>query len=323
VAATDQPIAQPFDFLSEQLHTKQRGLWAQAWQRLLRNRLAVAAGVILLVIAAVSFAADVSRTVQRYDPTVPDFQATEQNPSWDHWLGTDTLGRDLWSRLLQGTLFSLKIGIGTQVIVLLIGVTIGMAAALAGRLSDTVLMWITDLAYAFPDLLAIILLRQVLLGRNWPVIGEGDPQIPGLNGVLLVTIIAISFVSWTTVARLVRGQMLSIKEQDYVTAARAMGASPWRVVRVHMLPNTLSAVIVSATFGIPLAIFAEATLGFIGLGVPPPNASLGSLIGAGLDSIQVHPVQLVWPTLMVATLMLCFTFLGDGLRDALDPRTRR
>jgi oligopeptide transport system permease protein len=323
VAATDQPIAQPFDFLSEQLHTKQRGLWAQAWQRLLRNRLAVGAGVILLVIAAVSFAADVSRTVQRYDPTVPDFQATEQNPSWDHWLGTDTLGRDLWSRLLQGTLFSLKIGIGTQVIVLLIGVTIGMAAALAGRLSDTVLMWITDLAYAFPDLLAIILLRQVLLGRNWPIIGEGDPQIPGLNGVLLVTIIAISFVSWTTVARLVRGQMLSIKEQDYVTAARAMGASPWRVVRVHMLPNTLSAVIVSATFGIPLAIFAEATLGFIGLGVPPPNASLGSLIGAGLDSIQVHPVQLVWPTLMVATLMLCFTFLGDGLRDALDPRTRR
>jgi oligopeptide transport system permease protein len=323
VAATDQPIAQPFDFLSEQLHTKQRGLWAQAWQRLLRNRLAVAAGVILLVIAAVSFAADVSRTVQRYDPTVPDFQATEQNPSWDHWLGTDTLGRDLWSRLLQGTLFSLKIGIGTQVIVLLIGVTIGMAAALAGRLSDTVLMWVTDLAYAFPDLLAIILLRQVLLGRNWPIIGEGDPQIPGLNGVLLVTIIAISFVSWTTVARLVRGQMLSIKEQDYVTAARAMGASPWRVVRVHMLPNTLSAVIVSATFGIPLAIFAEATLGFIGLGVPPPNASLGSLIGAGLDSIQVHPVQLVWPTLMVATLMLCFTFLGDGLRDALDPRTRR
>jgi oligopeptide transport system permease protein len=322
VAATDQPIAQPYDFLEQQLHTKQRGLWAQAWQRLLRNRLAVAAGVILLVILTVSLAADFSRTVQRYDPTVPDFQATEQNPSRDHWLGTDTLGRDLWARLLQGTLFSLKIGLGTQVIVLLIGVTIGMAAALAGRYSDTILMWLTDLAYAFPDLLAIILLRQVLLGRDWPIIGEGDPQIPGFNGVLLVTVIAISFVSWTTVARLVRGQMLSIKEQDYVAAARAMGASPWRVVRVHMLPNTLSAVIVSATFGIPLAIFAEATLGFIGLGVPPPNASLGSLIGSGLDSIQVHPVQLIWPTLMVATLMLCFTFLGDGLRDALDPRTR-
>lgn len=322
MAATEQPIAQPFDFMEEHLHTRQRGLWAQAWQRLLRNRLAVIAGVILLVIAALSLAGDLSSTVQRYDPAVPDFRATEQNPSWDHWLGTDTLGRDLWARLLQGTLFSLKIGLGTQVIVLLIGITIGMAAALAGRTSDTALMWLTDLAYAFPDLLAIILLRQVLLGRDWPIIGEGDPQLPGFNGVLLVTVIAISFVSWTTVARLVRGQMLSIKEQDYVTAARAMGASPWRIVRVHMLPNTLSAVIVSATFGIPLAIFAEATLGFIGLGVPPPNASLGSLIGSGLDSIQVHPVQLVWPTSMVAVLMLCFTFLGDGLRDALDPRTR-
>ncbi len=322
MAATDQPIAQPYDFLSEQLASKQRGLWSQAWQRLLRNRLAVIAGAILLVIGTVALAADVSDTVRRYDPTVPDFQATEQNPSWDHWLGTDTLGRDLWARVLQGTLFSLKIGLVTQLIVLLIGVTVGMAAALAGRTSDTLLMWLTDLAYAFPDLLAIILFRQVLLGRDWPIIGSGDPQIPGFNGVLLVTVLAISFVSWTTVARLVRGQMLSINQQDYVTAARALGASPWRIVRVHMLPNTLSAVIVSATFGIPLAIFAEATLGFIGLGVPPPNASLGSLIGSGLDSIQVHPVQLLWPTLMVATLMLCFTFLGDGLRDALDPRTR-
>uniref|UniRef100_UPI002ADE5A97 ABC transporter permease n=1 Tax=Tepidiforma sp. TaxID=2682230 RepID=UPI002ADE5A97 len=292
MATSDQTIAQPFDFLSQTLHTKQRGLWAQAWQRLLRNRLAVASGVILLVILAVSLAADFSDTVQRYDPAVPDFQATEQNPSRDHWLGTDTLGRDLWARLLQGTLFSLKIGLGTQLIILVIGLTIGMLAALAGRVSDTILMWVTDLAYAFPDLLAIILLRQVLLGRDWPIIGEGDPQIPGFNGVLLVTIIAISFVSWTTLARLVRGQMLSIKEQDYVTAARAMGAGPWRIVRVHMLPNTLSAVIVSATFGIPLAIFAEATLGFIGLGVPPPDASLGSLIGAGLDTIQVHQVQL-------------------------------
>lgn len=323
MATSDQTIAQPFDFLSDTLHTRQRGLWAQAWQRLLRNRLAVASGIVLFLILGVSLAADLSDTVRRYDPTVTDFQATEQNPSWDHWLGTDTLGRDLWARVLQGTLFSLKIGLGTQVIVLAIGLTVGMLAALAGRFSDTILMWLTDLAYAFPDLLAIILLRQVLLGRDWPIIGEGDPQIPGFNGVLLVTIIAISFVSWTTLARLVRGQMLSIKEQDYVTAARAMGAGPWRIVRVHMLPNTLSAVIVCATFGIPLAIFAEATLGFIGLGVPPPDASLGSLIGAGLDTIQVHQVQLIWPTLMVALLMLCFTFLGDGLRDALDPRTRR
>lgn len=323
MSASEQSLVQPFDFAAEVLHTKQRGLWAQAWQRLLHNRLAVVSGVILLAILTISILAELIPAVQLHDPAVPDFALIEQNPSWEHPLGTDGLGRDLYARMTQATLFSLKIGIGTQLVILLIGVTIGMSAALAGRFSDTVLMWITDLAFAFPDLLAIILLRQVLFGRDWPIIGTGDPQIPGFPSSLLVTIMAISFVGWTTVARLVRGQMLSIKEQDYITAARAIGASPWRIVRVHMLPNTLSAVIVAATFGIPLAIFAEATLGFIGLGVPPPDASLGSLINSGLDSIQTHNIQLVWPTIMVALLMLCFTFLGDGLRDALDPRTRK
>lgn len=323
MSASEQSLVQPFDFAAEALHTKQRGLWAQAWQRLLHNRLAVVSGVILLAILTISVLAELIPAVQLHDPAVPDFALIEQNPSWEHPLGTDGLGRDLYARMTQATLFSLKIGIGTQLVILLIGVTIGMSAALAGRFSDTVLMWITDLAFAFPDLLAIILLRQVLFGRDWPIIGTGDPQIPGFPSSLLVTIMAISFVGWTTVARLVRGQMLSIKEQDYITAARAIGASPWRIVRVHMLPNTLSAVIVAATFGIPLAIFAEATLGFIGLGVPPPDASLGSLINSGLDSIQTHNIQLVWPTIMVALLMLCFTFLGDGLRDALDPRTRK
>ncbi len=323
MSTPDAALSQPFDFSKDSLHTKQRGLWSQAWHRLLKNKLAVISGVILLVLMSVSFLADFVPAVSRHDPAVQDYGVIEQSPSLEHPLGTDQLGRDLWARLMQGTLFSLKIGIGTQIVVLLIGITVGMGAALAGRWSDTVLMWITDLAFAFPDLLAIILLRQVLYGRDWPIIGSGSPQIPGIVNVLLVTILAISFVAWTTVARLVRGQMLSIKELDYVLAARAMGASPWRIVRSHMLPNTLSVVIVSATFGIPLAIFAEATLGFIGLGVPPPNASLGSLIDSGRSSIQTHNIELIWPTAMVALLMLCFTFLGDGLRDALDPRTRR
>lgn len=321
--AVQESVVQPFDFTKDVIHTKQRGLWNQAWHRLLHNKLAVIAGAILLVIFTVSFLADFVPAVSRHDPSLQDYGVLEQGPSLDHPLGTDQLGRDLWARMMQGTLFSLKIGLGTQLVVLLIGISVGMAAALAGRFSDTALMWITDLAFAFPDLLAIILLRQVLYGRNWPVIGSGDPQIPGVGNVLLVTILAISFVGWTTVARLVRGQMLSIKEQDYIMAARAMGASPWRVVRAHMLPNTLSSVIVAVTFGIPLAIFAEATLGFIGLGVPPPDASLGSLIDSGRDSIQTHNIELIWPTVMVAVLMLCFTFLGDGLRDALDPRTRK
>jgi len=323
MTTTEPEVTQPIHFSDTYIGARQRGLWGQAFDRLIRNRLALASAVILIVILAVSLLAEVSMTVQRHDPATPDFSASELGPSSEHWLGTDKLGRDLWARLLQGTLFSLKVGIGTQLIVLVVGMTIGMLSALAGRITDTLLMWFTDLAFAFPDLLAIILLRQVLLGRDWPVIGSGDPQIPGFGNVLLVTIMAISLVGWTTVARLVRGQMLSINQHDYVLAARAIGASPWRLVRVHMLPNTLSSVIVSATFGIPLAIFAEATLGFIGLGVPPPEASLGSLIGSGLDSIQTHNIELVWPAAMVALLMLCFTFLGDGLRDALDPRTRK
>lgn len=321
--AANSTIAQPFDFLREDLQTKQRGLWEQAFRRLVRNRLAIISLFILALIAVVSLLASFVPAVAHHPPGTQDYGALETSPSTAFWLGTDGLGRDLWSRLLEGTLFSLKIGILAQVVILSIGITIGMLAALGGRWSDTLLMWFTDLAYAFPDLLAIILFRQILLGREWPVIGEGNPQIPGFPGVLLVTILAISFVSWVTVSRLVRGQMLSIKETDYVLAARASGASPLRVVAVHMLPNTLGAIIVAVTFGIPLAIFAEAALGFIGLGVPPPAASLGTLISDGLDHIQTNPIEILWPAIMVAVLMLCFTFLGDGLRDALDPRTRK
>ena len=322
MAATPS-VAQPFDFNLDRMHTKQRGLWGQAFQRLMRNRLALIAGILLTIITVVSIAASFVDVVQHHDPAIQDYGRIEQSPNSANWLGTDGLGRDLWARLLQGTLFSLKIGVGTQIVVLLIGITVGMTAALAGRFSDGALMWVTDLAFAFPDLLMIILFKQVLLGRDWPIIGSGDPQIPGAPSILLVTILAISFVAWVTVARLVRGQMLSIKEQDYVLAARSLGASQWRIVRFHMLPNTLSAVIVAVTFGIPLAIFAEAALSFIGLGVPPPEASLGSLISDGRQAIYTNEIELIWPCIMVAVLMLCFTFLGDGLRDALDPRTRK
>ena len=318
-----ETILQPFDFTKDQIANKQQGLWEMALRRLMRNRLAFASAIILIVIAALSILAQFVPVIERHSATEQQYLIVNQGPSSTYWLGTDVLGRDMWARLLYGTLFSLKIGIGTQVIVLLVGITIGMGAALGGKLSDTILMWFTDLAYAFPDLLAIILLRQVLFGRDWPIIGTGDPQIPGFPSAILGTILAISLVSWVTVARLIRGQMLSIKEQDYVLAARAIGASPWRIVRSHMLPNTLSTVIVSVTFGIPLAIFAEGALGFIGLGVPSPFTSLGALMGDGYANLFVNNWLVVWPALMVATLMLCFTFLGDGLRDALDPRTRK
>ncbi|HQW51813.1 MAG TPA: hypothetical protein PL082_07140, partial [Tepidiformaceae bacterium] len=163
--AVNPPIAQPFDFARDEIRTKQRGLWEQAFQRLVRNRLAVVSAVILVVIATVALLADFVPAVANHEPDQQDYAVLEQGPSMDYWLGTDGLGRDNWSRLLQGTLFSLKIGLLAQAVILLIGITVGMAAALGGRWSDTLLMWLTDLAYAFPDLLAIILFRQVLFGR--------------------------------------------------------------------------------------------------------------------------------------------------------------
>jgi oligopeptide transport system permease protein len=173
-------------------------------------------------------------------------------------------------------------------------------------------MRFTDLAYAFPDLLFIILMRAALQGNDWPILGDPVVQM----------IVAISFVAWVTVARLVRGQMLSLAQRDYVLAARAMGASNRRIVFTHMLPNTLGPVIVAVVFAIPLAIFAEAALGYIGLSVPPPTASLGRLVADGNKFIEVQAWLVVIPAATIALLMLCFTFLGDGLRDALDPRTR-
>ncbi len=316
-------IAQPFDFTQQQVFTRQRGLWSQAFLRLRQNRLAVVSGAILGFILLLSVLAEAVPAVRRYDYDENNYSAIDQKPSADHFLGTDNLGRDMWSRLLQGTLFSLKIGFLAEGVVVALGITFGMLAALGGKKTDQVVVWITDMAYAFPDLLMIILFRQVLFGRGWPIIGTGDPQIPGFSGVLIATVLAISFVSWVTVCRLVRGQILSLKQSDYVMAARSVGASQWRIVRVHMLPNTLSTVIVAVTFGIPTRIFAEAALGFIGLSVPAPFASLGTLVNDGYAKIYTNNLLVIWPCIMIAVLMLCFTFLGDGLRDALDPRTRK
>jgi len=292
---------------------RERGLWGDAFYRLTRNRLAMAALALLIVLAGLAAAAANIHAVERYDPYLDqDYEHLQEEPSLSHFFGTDNLGRDNWSRVLAGVSISLQIGFGTQIVVLLIGVMVGAAAALGGRFTDNVMMRLTDITYAFPDLLFIILMRSVLVGRDWPVIDNPKLQI----------ILAIALVNWTIIARLVRGQMLSLAQRDFVLAAKALGASPWRVVVHHMLPNSLGPVIVAVTFGIPIAIFAEAALGFIGFGLPPPTASLGRLVSDGYAYVQVNYWVVVFPAAAVAMLMLCFTFLGDGLRDALDPRMR-
>jgi oligopeptide transport system permease protein len=292
--------------------SRERGLWSDAFRALKRNRLAITAVVVLLIVAALAVSTNFTHLISRYDPYYQNYQHVQEGPSWQHLFGTDNLGRDNWSRVLTGVEISLQIGIGTQIIVLLFGMFVGVAAALGGRTSDTILMRITDITYAFPDLLFIILLRSVLSGRDWPVLGEPRLQV----------MLAIAMVNWVTIARLVRGQMLSLAERDYVMAARTLGASNWRVAVQHMLPNTLGPVTVAFAFGVPVAIFAEAALGFLGLGLPPPTASLGRLVSDGYNFIQVNPWVVAFPAGAIALLMLCFTFLGDGLRDALDPRQR-
>lgn len=295
------------------LPAREQGLWTDAFYRLRQNRLAMAALVLILMLSALTMAANWSEAVRRYDPLFfQDYSHVQEGPTLSHIFGTDNLGRDNWSRVVKGVGISLQIGLGTQVVVLLIGLLIGALAAFGGRFFDNVLMRFTDITYAFPDLLFIILMRSVLEGRDWLVVGNPKVQI----------ILAIALVNWTTIARLVRGQMLSLRERDYVLAARAMGAGQWRIVLRHMLPNALGPVIVAVTFGIPIAIFAEAALGFVGFGLKPPTPSLGRLVADGYNYIQLNYWVVVFPAGAIGLLMLCFTFLGDGLRDALDPRMR-
>jgi oligopeptide transport system permease protein len=237
----------------------------------------------------------------------------EYGPSTDHPFGVDSNCRDTFSRLVYGARISLTVGVFTQVIILAIGITVGGVAGLAGRWLDNLLMRLTDATYAFPDLLLIILFaavfRETWLGRS--------------SGGVFAIFLAVGIAGWVNIARLVRGQTLSLKEREFVLAARALGATPFQILHRHLLPNTLGPVIVTVTFGIPTAIFAEASLSFIGLGIKPPTSSWGGMINEGYALILVSYWPILFPAAAIALLMLCFTFLGDGLRDALDPRTRK
>jgi oligopeptide transport system permease protein len=309
--ATGQTIAATsFGFEAETFSRDYRGLWSDAWRRLIRNRLALVSLVLLAMVCAVAFIAPYADFIERYTPSATS-RDNQLGPVADHWFGTDQLGRDMWSRTLEGVRVSVQVGLGTQLVVLSLGVLFGVLAASGGRLTDNIVMRFTDIMASFPDLLFVILMRQILFGRD----------IPFLTNTVVISL-AIGLIAWTTVARLVRAQMLSLSQRDFVLAARALGAPRWRILIQHMLPNTLGPVIVALTFGIPTAIFLEASLSFLGLGVPPPAATLGSLVSEGYRVIQRNVWGVVFPAGAIAVLMLSFTFIGDGLRDALDPRTR-
>ena len=307
MATTNVTLASSRLHEAGELATKPRSLWNMALRRLAKNKLAILG---FIVIGVMLLAAIFAPLIRRYDPyNYQNYDALNNGPSFEHFFGTDNLGRDTWSRTLTGVRLSLQVGLGVSVAVLVIGALVGSVAALGGRFSDNLMMRFTDIMFGFPDLLLIILIQATFSTRRFP------PPV-------LQVIVAISLVGWVTVARLIRGQMLSLKERDFVQAARSMGASEWRIAVQHLLPNTLSPVIVAITFAIPGAIFAEAALSFIGVGLPPPHTSLGRLVDAGRAYIQTNPSAVLFPSLVIAILMLSFTFIGDGLRDALDPRTR-
>jgi oligopeptide transport system permease protein len=294
------------------------GVWKDAIGRLRKNKLAVLGffGVVLLAFAGLFgpliapwpyYAQDTAAIAANGFRPITPFT----NPS--HILGTDGLGQDMLSRLLDGAQISLTVALVVQLVVLLIGVPIGAIAGwYSGRRVDTALMRFTDVMYAFPDLLLIILLsvafRETAFGQ-------------AMNGLLLV-FVAIGLTAWVTVARLVRGTFLSLKETEFVEAAQAIGVSDRNIVMRHLLPNGISPIIVAVTLGIPAAILAEATLAYIGVGVQPPRASWGSLIAAGQPFIRSYPHLTYLPGIVIAFALISFTFLGDGLRDALDPKLK-
>jgi len=293
------------------------GVWRDAFGRLRKNRLAIVGlfGVLLL-----AFGGTLGPMLAPWSYQVQDQAAVLANgarplhPFQDstHILGTDELGRDLFSRLLDGAQISLSVALVVQIVVLTIGVPIGAIAGWFGGRIDTYLMRFTDVIYAFPDLLLIILFsvafRETAFGQT-------------LNGLLMV-FVAIGLTSWVTVARLVRGQMLALKETEFVEAARAIGVSDRNIVVRHLLPNGIGPVIVAITLGVPGAILAEATLAFLGVGVQPPRASWGWLIADGQRFIRTDAHLTLLPALLIATALISFTFLGDGLRDALDPKLK-
>ncbi|MCL6648015.1 MAG: ABC transporter permease [Chloroflexi bacterium] len=296
-----------------------RTFWSDAWRRLLRNKLAVAGLVVLALMALIAIAAPLVAPYP-YDKTRID--ATRLPPSAEHWLGTDALGRDNLSRVIYGARVSLVVGIVAQVIIISIGLPLVLLAGYLGGKWDTLVMRTVDVLYAFPDLLLIIIVMTYLrqnLGQAKSDLLAPIAGLDTLTGGLLGIFIAFALTHWLTVSRLVRGQVLSLKQREFIEAARTIGAGSGRILRVHLVPNVLAPVIVAATFGIPRAIITEAGLSFIGLGIQPPMPSWGSLISEGVLSIQSQPYMVIGPALALALTLLAFNFVGDGLRDALDP----
>ncbi len=325
VAANPQP---PSDVAELILAHPPKSLAREAWERLIRNRASVVGMIIIAIFALLAIFA---RSVSPFNPLAIHNGQSYLPPAWvklsgsghagnpSYLLGTDTIGRDVLSRVIFGARISMIVGFIPTIIILVLGTFIGMISGFYGGTVDNLLMRFTDIIYGVPDLLFFISI-MVALRDTW--IGQL------FNGLFLL-FSALAIVNWVGVARIVRGQVLSLKEKEFIEAARCIGAKDGRIMFRHLLPNVLSPLIVLSAFRIPASIITEATLGYLGIGIRPatdPKAtfltSWGQMMLEGQTSINAQPYILLAPAICVALLVLAFTFLGDGLRDALDPRMR-
>jgi oligopeptide transport system permease protein len=310
-------------------------LWKDAWKRLLKNKLAVFGLVVLgiMVVAVLigpwlirqttGFTADYIPSDVGIGELVASFPPSRQHP-----MGTDEAGRDLLARVLQGGRISLMVGIISTIVSLIVGVSYGAFAGYLGGRIDNVMMRFVDILYSIPYILIVIVLLSVFGGPNtpdwikWLAEKFGGAGNQGLSQIFLL-FFALGLVSWLTMARVVRGQILSLKNQEFVLAARATGVSTLGIIFKHLVPNALGPVIVYATLTIPSVMLSEAFLSFLGLGVQAPYASWGSLAADGIKNIAIYPWQLIFPGVTMALTLFSLNFVGDGLRDALDPQTRK
>jgi oligopeptide transport system permease protein len=278
-------------------------LWLDAWRVLRRNRAAMVAlillGALTLLVALAPMLSD-----YRFDFTDWDQISVPPSLTGGHWFGTDALGRDLFVRTLYGGRISLMVGIVATIVSLFIGVTYGAVAGYYGGRIDQIMMRIVDILYALPFMFLVILL-MVFFGRN-----------------IILIFVAIGAINWLDMARIVRGQTLSLKNREFIEAARAGGVSAPRIIRRHIVPNLLGVVIIYVTLTIPQVILVESFLSFLGLGIQEPMTSWGALVHEGAQEMESAPWMLIFPSLFLATTLFCFNFLGDGLRDALDPTDR-
>jgi oligopeptide transport system permease protein len=278
---------------------KGSSLWHDSWVRLRRNRLAVIGGIVLIVMSLLCVFAPL---ISAYGYEQQNLQLGATGPSSQHWLGTDTFGRDLLTRILYGGRVSLMVGLIATGVALIIGVTWGAVAGYAGGRLDAVMMRIVDIIYALPFMIFVVLL-MVIFGRN-----------------LILLFLVIGAVEWLTMARIVRGQVQTLKQQEFVEAAISLGLSRWNIISRHLIPNALGPVIVYTTLTIPSVMLLEAFISFLGLGIQPPQSSWGSLISDGVETMEEFPWLLIYPGVALSLTLFSLNFLGDGLRDALDVR---